>query len=201
MEINTLTRSQQKRLQIIASATELFVKQGFTATSMDKIAKHAGVSKQTVYSHFKDKENLFIETIFAFCESSDFNEALFHNDESVQENLFRVAKSFIGLILSEEANKAFTTCVAHKEDYPELGKRFYDVGPKQVLKQVETCIESLNAKGLLKVPNTEFATIQFLGMVQGTWKMRHALGQADASDVPSDDYLHQCVTLFVKAYS
>ncbi len=201
MEINTLNRSQQKRMQIIQAATVLFIEQGFAATSMDKIAKQAGVSKQTVYSHFNDKENLFIETITAYCEASDFNEELFHADETLEQNLLRVARSFIGLILSEGANKAYSTCVAHKEEYPELGKRFYEVGPLQVCAQVEACIECIRERKLLNIPDSRFATIQLLGMVQGDWKMRHALGQAKPGDMPSDAYILDCINRFIKAYS
>jgi TetR/AcrR family transcriptional regulator, regulator of autoinduction and epiphytic fitness len=36
---------------------------GYAATSMDRVASAAGVSKATVYSHFQDKESLFIAII------------------------------------------------------------------------------------------------------------------------------------------
>ena len=42
---------------------------------MDKVAKEAGVSKQTVYSHFKDKESLFVETVGARCAASEISRA------------------------------------------------------------------------------------------------------------------------------
>ena len=48
-------KSQEKQQQILTSAACLFLKQGFSNTSMDLIANEADVSKQTVYSHFKNK--------------------------------------------------------------------------------------------------------------------------------------------------
>ena len=45
-----------KRAAILDAAEKLFLSQGFTGTSMDAVAKEAGVSKLTVYSHFSDKE-------------------------------------------------------------------------------------------------------------------------------------------------
>jgi len=51
-------RSSQKEQQIIDGALRAFLARGYSA-SMDVIAQEAGVSKQTVYSHFKDKETLF----------------------------------------------------------------------------------------------------------------------------------------------
>ena len=53
----------EKRAAILAAAKQLFPEQGFDGTSMDAIATAAGVSKLTVYSHFTDKEGLFVEAI------------------------------------------------------------------------------------------------------------------------------------------
>ena len=38
----------------------LFARDGYERTSVDAIAAEAGVSKRTVYSHYGDKENLFL---------------------------------------------------------------------------------------------------------------------------------------------
>ncbi len=48
-----------KAEQILDGAMREFLKRGYAATSMDRVAATAGVSKATVYSHFGDKEGLF----------------------------------------------------------------------------------------------------------------------------------------------
>ena len=48
-----------KSAAILKGAMKEFLDNGYAATSMDKVAKSAGVSKATVYSHFGDKESLF----------------------------------------------------------------------------------------------------------------------------------------------
>lgn len=52
-------KSEAKTQAILQGAIQEFLANGYAATSMDKIAKSAGVSKATVYSHFGDKESLF----------------------------------------------------------------------------------------------------------------------------------------------
>lgn len=52
-------KSQEKAQQILKGALPEFLQSGYDGTSMDRVAQAAGVSKQTVYSHFGDKEGLF----------------------------------------------------------------------------------------------------------------------------------------------
>ena len=49
------------RNKIISSATNLFSKHGYAETSISDIAKHARLSRETFYMHFRSKEELFIE--------------------------------------------------------------------------------------------------------------------------------------------
>ena len=44
---------------ILTGAMKEFLARGYAATSMDRVAATAAVSKATVYSHFRDKEGLF----------------------------------------------------------------------------------------------------------------------------------------------
>jgi TetR/AcrR family transcriptional regulator of autoinduction and epiphytic fitness len=56
----TLERqTDRKRAAILQAAIDEFRQHGFAATSMDKIAATAEVSKRTVYNHFPSKDDLF----------------------------------------------------------------------------------------------------------------------------------------------
>lgn len=52
--------TDRKRAAIVDAAIEAFLASGYDATSMDRIAAHAGVSKRTVYNHFPSKDALFV---------------------------------------------------------------------------------------------------------------------------------------------
>ncbi len=54
---------ERKRLKIIQAATELFIKQGYRKTSVDQVARHAGVAKGTVYLYVKNKGELLLQAI------------------------------------------------------------------------------------------------------------------------------------------
>ena len=62
--------TDRKRQAIIDAAIAAFRTAGFEATSMDKIAAEAGVSKRTVYNHFPSKDELFNHILQQLWDSS-----------------------------------------------------------------------------------------------------------------------------------
>ena len=58
-----LRLTDRKRAAIVQAAIAEFRVNGFEATSMDRIAATAGVSKRTVYNHFPSKDDLFAQIL------------------------------------------------------------------------------------------------------------------------------------------
>ncbi len=57
----------ERRAQLLASALEVFVAQGFHAAAMDDIAERAGVSKPVLYQHFPGKLDLYLALLDQAC--------------------------------------------------------------------------------------------------------------------------------------
>ena len=51
------------REKVMEAATLLFGEKGYTATTIREVAEKAGVSELTIFRNFKNKENLFRESI------------------------------------------------------------------------------------------------------------------------------------------
>ncbi|WP_242419577.1 TetR/AcrR family transcriptional regulator, partial [Frankia sp. CpI1-P] len=63
---NRPSRAEKTRLtrrRIIAAAADLFLDQGYGATTLDQVAARAGVAVQTVYFHFGNKATLLKEAL------------------------------------------------------------------------------------------------------------------------------------------
>jgi AcrR family transcriptional regulator len=58
-----VTAQERKHDAIGRAALTLFASDGYERTSVDAIAAEAGVSKRTVYSHYGDKESLFLSVV------------------------------------------------------------------------------------------------------------------------------------------
>ena len=53
----------EKRAQLVAAARELFVRDGYESTPMGRIAQAAGVTPNTIYWYFEDKDELLLAVI------------------------------------------------------------------------------------------------------------------------------------------
>src|SRR5688572_31812984 len=97
-----------KRAAILEAAKVLFSHEGYAGTSMDQIAASAGVSKLTVYSHFGDKEALFIEAVERYCDEQ-VPTALFTPTpgQPLRERLCSIGRAVLALITSPGALKGF----------------------------------------------------------------------------------------------
>jgi len=115
----------EKRAAILQAAKRLFTTQGFDGTSMDAIANAAGVSKLTVYSHYQDKERLFVAAVECVCQEQMPSE-IFNADLKgpIRRRLLTIARAFFALITSEAAVAVHRTIVANAQQSPKLGQLF-----------------------------------------------------------------------------
>jgi AcrR family transcriptional regulator len=80
---------RERRVQLLESALEVFVAQGFHAAAMDDIAERAGVSKPVLYQHFPGKLDLYLALLDVSCDTiiDNCRQAL----EATHDNKQRVA--------------------------------------------------------------------------------------------------------------
>ena len=78
-----------RRAQLLESALEIFVAQGYHAAAMDDIAERAGVSKPVLYQHFPGKLELYLALLDQSCDT--IIDACRVALESTEDNKMRVA--------------------------------------------------------------------------------------------------------------
>lgn len=124
LESEPVGSANSKREQILQGAMQVFLEQGYAKTSMDRVAAAAGVSKQTIYSHFQDKERLFVAliervTIRSFlCE---FQNPFQGEPEIV---LRRIAEKFLAKMDDQEYLAFFRLVIAESARFPELAQLY-----------------------------------------------------------------------------
>ena len=195
------TKSEEKRKLIIEAATELFSELGFAQTSMDKIAKKAGVSKQTVYSHFGNKDELFVGAISRKCISHNLRGLVNEKLDDPEQALTALGLSFVEMILTPEVVAVHRTCIGESESYPHVSELFYEAGPQRTISEIAACMSEFDKRGLLKIPDARFAAAQFLCMVKGEVSIQSELNvEKRLSDETVTAYVHSCVAMFLRGY-
>ncbi|MEV0293432.1 TetR/AcrR family transcriptional regulator [Nocardia sp. NPDC050710] len=89
-----LTRSESQartRSDLIATARDLFLAEGYAKTSMERVAEEAGYSKGAVYSNFRTKKELCLE-VLDLIHATKFGEVteLVSVDDSLENRLGRL---------------------------------------------------------------------------------------------------------------
>jgi len=196
------SKNEIKRLQILDSAISLFTEQGYAATSMDLIAKNADVSKQTVYSHFGSKDDLFFASIESRCESIQILDLSMSELNDPHKVLFRLAKEFIEMITSKQGCAVHKICAFESNAYPQVSDIFYKAGPLKITHDVTELMAKLHQQKILHIENPKYAALQFLNIVKGELWMQIEFNIKERISVKEvDDYLHESVAFFIRGYA
>ncbi len=200
-------QSTRKRKAIVEAATTTFLQKGYLGTSMDEIAALAGVSKQTVYKHFADKERLFSEVVTSTVkEASDpvHAEVLELRDSGdLDADLRDLARRQLALVMQPRLLQLRRLVIAESSRFPELGRTFYEQGPGRTIATLAATFERLAARGLLAVHDPELAATQFNWLVMSSpLNQAMLLGRDDAlSRSELERYADDAVRTFLAAYS
>ena len=196
------SRSEEKREQIVNAAAELFIENGFDGISMDRIAKIAGVSKQTVYSHFGNKEDLFRQCIEGKCIAGAMTPERFNDDLPIDVVLLDLAVHFTQLLMSDEGVKVTRVCVSGAEKYPEVSEMFFEAGPNNIFNLFSAYLQRQVDANALKIENCQYAAWQFMFMVKSEHTFRRLLGlDQNLSEAEIHAYIESCVSLFLRGYA
>ena len=108
--------------RIIQAAYSIFYNKGYHASTMDDIAREVGVSKGSLYSYFKSKEDLLHSTTYALTES--FNKSF--EDETSLEPLEELYHNLIKFEGALHLNFEITALSSHDEQIKSILRDEYE---------------------------------------------------------------------------
>ncbi len=172
-------KSEEKRQQILNAAVDLFLSQGVTATSMDAIAKTSGVSKQTVYSHFASKDELYTAAIESKCreywlDPDDLN-CCAGQVEGLKHTLELIGTQLLRLLSDPQVISMYRIVISEAKNAPEVADLFYKAGPKKSVEDISLLFFQHSLESLSQEEATTLA-IQFLNLLKGDFHIRSLFG-------------------------
>jgi TetR/AcrR family transcriptional repressor of mexJK operon len=181
-------KSEEKRTAILCAASRLFLEKGLQGTSMDAVAREAGVSKQTVYSHFENKEALFRACIQGKIAQYGFAEGGFPDAGDVGEGLFLLTRRFMALIFDPEVVAMHRVVLGEAANHPRIAGLFYESGPAATKRAVGAFLERLALRGDLDIPDITYASWLLPNMAFGKFQIQLQFGLIDR--VPEEELDH-----------
>jgi AcrR family transcriptional regulator len=190
-----------RREAILDVAQEVFLEEGFANASMSTIAARLGGSKGTLYNYFKSKEELFSAYVIRRCRWQDEIFAGQADDESAADTLGRIGRAYLAQVLTDQNLRNFRLISAEAERWPEIGRTFYDQGPRRGIELVSELLQTLAAEGQLEVDDPVMAAHHFLGLVQNRYfkaRLCNAIPELTAQQI--SDEAASAVHTFLRAF-
>jgi AcrR family transcriptional regulator len=139
---------QKRRVEIMEATLRCFNRSGYRRTTMDDVVTESGLSKGTIYWHFKDKKNLFLETFDWLINQigNEITHSLFQESLSPSE---RLEASLQSIILASESEMEFSTFplqflleMVEDEDFMAHYKELIKAFAEEVQKLIDEGIRS-----------------------------------------------------------
>jgi TetR/AcrR family transcriptional regulator, mexJK operon transcriptional repressor len=198
--------SAEKRQAMMAAATRLFLKNGFSGTSVDDIAAQAGVSKQTVYKHFTDKDQLFREIVLHVTERAEtFVQEIVSQPSTgdVETDLRQLAGRHLAAVVQPEVLQLRRLVIGEADRFPDLARSYYERGPGRVLAALAARFADLAEQGLLRIEDADLAANHFAWLVLAV-PLDRAMFYGPAATLSGDElrrYADEAVRVFISAYA
>lgn len=197
------TRDEAKHEAILRAATRLFLKHGYSSTSMDAIAEEARVTKQTVYSHYKSKDALFTQMLAHLCEKHTASEnLLLLGNKKLDEGLFVIGIAFLNMITTAEVMAMTRLVISEMGAHPKLARQYYEGGTQRVVLMLAQYLDQYKKRGLPEAQDTKSAASYFIAMLKGQYYLRMLLGiKPTPTPREKEEHVRETVRLFMKIYA
>ena len=188
----------EKQQAVIQAATRIFLEQGYDQASMEQIARSAGVSKQTIYNQFGNKEALFRAIITQRC--TELLGTLLASDpdaDGIEEVLTRFATTLLDILLESSALALHRLIVAESRRLPRLGRLYYESGPERGNRRLAEYLQAQCERGVLVIDDPGLAAQQFTGSLLGALRTRALVLDETVPQADIDNTVRHTVQSFL----
>ncbi len=189
----------ENRERVLRAATASFLQHGY-GSSVDYIARRAGVAKQTVYSHFPSKDALFEEVARGMVRPVLVE--LEGGGGELRADLLRFALAYRKRVLGAQGVAAFRTVVPEVPRFRRLARSMYQASAGEAVRRLAEVLERAMQQGRLRRDDPEFAAEMLHGMLVGIDRIKRVFGLLPApAGAAEARRAARIVDCFLKAFS
>jgi TetR/AcrR family transcriptional repressor of mexJK operon len=186
------------RERVLRAATASFLVDGYRS-SVERIARRAGVAKQTVYSHFPSKDELFKEVARDLAKRVLVQ--LESDSEDVRPALLRFAVAYRSRVLCQEGIAMFRTLVSEIPRFRTLARAIFAGGPGETARGLAQFLDKAMRAGQLRKDDPQFAAELLLGMLVGHDRLKRVYGVARFANGGDARRATRIIDCFLRMYS
>ena len=167
-------KSEAKRMAILEASSRLFLENGFKDTSVDAVAAEAGVSKQTVYSHFGGKDALLRACVESKVQEYGLSADDLPTEAPLLDALRHIGRQFIELLNDPNVICMYRLLISEAMAHPALTQAFFEAGPRPTNEAISRFLAT-HPQGGARFGDTQHASEVFFALLEHTSMMHRLL--------------------------
>lgn len=188
------SRGRERLAKILEAATELFLRDGYGATSIDSILERSGGSKATLYSYFPTKDDLFRAVIDEVLASAQHPQL--ETSADPRTTLIEFSVQRLEVLFSAKHHALLRLIIAERERFPDLAKMYYERAPLRSRAMLTSYFTELERRQVIDAGTAEEAAEFLIGMMVHWWVMEALL----LGNSPSSEAIRQRSTRVVDRF-
>ena len=194
--------AEQRRTDILAAASKLFLERGYGGVSLETIVAAAGGSYRDFYTVFGSKDALFEHVLKQLCEDilAPLREALKQPGLemlSLPDALTKLGESALETLLAPNALAFHRLMISEAPRVPEIARHFFRSGPDKANELLASFLLERSDQENLTIPDPHAAAAIFLDGLINNLQLR-ALTGGRVSKSEAKKRVGQAVQLFLK---
>lgn len=195
-----LRPDKDTRQIIFDAARHEFAENGYAATSIDAVARRAGVSTKTLYRLIPNKAVLFEATVSERLDRFLADVELNATDHADIEDALRAALSACAnLALDGEVIALQRIVLQEAAQFPDIAAAFYNNGIARTATALSAWLRLQQARGMIALEDVDEAAGFLIGMVASAPQRAAIFGGLPApSNGEIEARVRRCATLFLR---
>lgn len=162
---------QRRRAQIVAAAVDLFAHHGFYRTTMQDVAKKAGVSAGLIYQYVTDKEDVLLLVLLSVLDSykQEIPAALAGLTDPL-ERFWAALRAYCRVV--DQRREATVLAYRSTKSLPDDRRRLIKDSEIETNGMIAACLSDCIKAGLMREVNVELVAYQLVTFAH-SWALKH----------------------------
>ena len=162
--------SARRAEDLLEVAAQVFSERGYESATVGEITRRAHASKQTLYSRFPTKADLFTAVMKRRSEAGFARvTTLVQSPEPIDRVLGDYAIELFLPFVNQDVLRLLRTIISASEMFPDVGRAFWRIGPERAHEMLVDLLRDRMAKGELRQDDPGEAAHLFLAMCSGRY--------------------------------